>query len=108
MRFRVLGSGAIELVRAYRGSGPQSGTPATTVVAAATPSDIISSCFPKKEPRDGTHHAALQTAPISYAMPSVASVGSSITDVTANPWSPWKAAIASRVIDPSTPSTGPS
>jgi hypothetical protein len=107
MRFRVLGSGAIELVRAYRGSGPQSGTP-TTVLAAATPSDIISFCFPKKEPHDGTHHAAPKTAPIAYAMPSVASVGSSITDVTANPLSAWKAAIASRVIGPSTPSIAPS
>ena len=65
------------------------------------------SAFEKKEPRDGTHHAAPKTAPITYAMPSVASVGSSITDVTANPLSAWKAAIASRVIGPSTPSIAP-
>jgi len=64
--------------------------------------------FPRKEPHDGTHRAALQMAPISYAMPSVASVGSSIAAVTANPLSAWKAAIASRVIGPSIPSTGPS
>jgi hypothetical protein len=50
----------------------------------------------KKEPHDGTHHAALKTT--SYikpqtsnlkhqASPIVASVGSSIADVTANPLS---------------------
>src|SRR3989440_10252613 len=62
----------------------------------------------RKEPHDGTHHAALQTTPISYATPSVASVGSSITDVTASPLSAWKAAMASRVIGPRLPSIGPS
>jgi len=48
----------------------------------------------KKEPHDETHHAALQMALISYDMPSVASVGSSIVDVTANPLSAWKSAMA--------------
>jgi len=43
--------------------------------------------FQKKEPHDGTHHAALEMAPINYDMPSVESVGSSIVDVTANPLS---------------------
>src|SRR5437870_7215526 len=61
-----------------------------------------------KEPHGGTHHAALKMASISYARPSVASVGSSIADVIANPLSAWKAAIASRVIGPSIPSIGPS
>jgi hypothetical protein len=43
----------------------------------------------KKEPHDGTHHAALKTASISYTKPSVASVGSSIADVIANPLLAW-------------------
>ena len=42
-----------------------------------------------KEPHDGTHHAALKMASISYTRPSVASVGSSIADVIANPLSAW-------------------
>src|SRR5437762_6990860 len=61
-----------------------------------------------KEPHDGTHHAALKMASISYTRPSAASVGSSIADVIASPLSAWKAAIASRVIGPSIPSIGPS
>ena len=69
---------------------------------------IISFFSEKKEPHDGTHHGALEMAPISYDMPSVESVGSSIVDVTANPLSAWKAAMASWVIGPSIPSTGPS
>ena len=43
----------------------------------------------QKEPHDGTHHAALKMASISYTRPSVASVGSSIADVIANPLSAW-------------------
>ena len=42
-----------------------------------------------KEPHDGTHHAALKMPSISYTRPSVASVGSSIADVIANPLSAW-------------------
>jgi hypothetical protein len=80
---------------------------ASPILANQTASDYEFS-LQKKEPRDGTHHAAPQMAPISYAMPRVASVGSSIAAVTANPLSAWKAAIASRVIGPSIPSTGPS
>jgi len=34
-----------------------------------------------------THHAALKMASVSYTRPSVASVGSSIADVIANPLS---------------------
>jgi hypothetical protein len=57
----------------------------------------------KKKPHDGTHHAALKLSLItcfdfclftsyfwlSYASPIVASVGSSIADVTAKPLSAW-------------------
>ena len=45
--------------------------------------------YKQKEPHDETHHAALKMASISYTRPSVASVGSSIADVIANPLSAW-------------------
>jgi hypothetical protein len=70
--------------------------------------EMIGFCFQKKS-RAMEHITRLsKTAPITYDMPSALSVGSSITDVTAKPLSAWKAAIASRVFDPSTPSTAPS
>jgi hypothetical protein len=69
------------------------------------PSDreIASQIRSKKEPHDETHHAALKMpliAPASYFLlspfyfrsytrPSVASVGSSMADVTAKPLSAW-------------------